>query len=156
MPESFTGVPEEDAEVVVLLADVKGVLLVVTGFEVVLVPGLLLVNVVVLLLVVGFEVVLGLLVDLGVLTVVVMSLFKVLVVVLQVGLILLLEHNEVPVRVEVYVWPLLVDLLVQLHDVTVVCVVLVITVGAGIAAAKLRREANNSSRRSDNIFKERR
>ena len=134
MPESFTGVPEEDTEVVVLLADVKGVLLVVTGFEVVL----------------------GLLVDVGVLTVVVMSLFKVLVVVLQVGLILLLEHNEVPVRVEVYMWPLLVDLLVQLHDVTVVCVVVVITVGAGIAAAKLRMEANNSSRRSVNIFKERR
>ena len=81
MPESFTGVPEEDAEVVVLLADVKGVLL----------------------LFVGFEVVLGLLVDVGVLTVVVTSLFKVLVVVLHVGLILLLEHNEVPVRVEVYV-----------------------------------------------------
>ena len=103
MPESFTGVPEEDAEVEVLLADVKGVLLVVMGFEVVLVLGLLLVDVVVLLLVVGFEVVLGLFVDVGVLTVVVMSLFKELVVVLQVGLILLLEHNEVPVRVEVYV-----------------------------------------------------
>lgn len=73
--------PEEDAEVEVLLADVKGVLL----------------------LVVGFEVVLGLLVDVGVLIIVVMSLFKVLVVVLQVGLILLLEHNEVPLRVEVYV-----------------------------------------------------
>lgn len=81
MPESFTGVPEEEAEVEVLLVDVKGVLLVVFGFEVVL----------------------GLLVEVGVLTVVVMSLFKVLVVVLQVGLILLLEHNEVPLRVEVYV-----------------------------------------------------
>ena len=73
--------PEEEAEVEVLLVDVKGVLLVVFGFEVVL----------------------GLLVEVGVLTVVVMSLFKVLVVVLQVGLILLLEHNEVPLRVEVYV-----------------------------------------------------
>ena len=81
MPESFTGVPEEEAEVEVLLTDVKGVLLVV----------------------VDFEVVLGLLVDVGVLTIVVMTLFKVLVVVLQVGIILLLEHNEVPWRVEVYV-----------------------------------------------------
>lgn len=49
---------------------------------------------------------------------------------------------------------MLVDLLVQLHDVTVVCVVVVITVGAGIAAAKLRREANKKRRGSDNIFKE--
>lgn len=81
MPESFTGVPEGEAEVELLL-------LVVIGFEVVLVVGLL---------------VLGLLVDVGALTVVVMSLFNVLVVVLQVGLILLLEHNEVPLRVEVYV-----------------------------------------------------
>ena len=45
------------------------------------------------------------------------------------------------------------DLLVQLHDVTVVCVVVVITVGAGTAAAKLRREANKRRRGSDNIFK---
>lgn len=49
---------------------------------------------------------------------------------------------------------MLVDLLVQLHDVTVVCVVVVITVGAGIVAAKLRREANKKRRGSDNIFKE--
>ena len=78
MLEFLTGVPEEEAAVEVLLADVKDVRL----------------------LVVDFTVVLCLLVDVGV---EVMSLFKVLVAVLQVGLILLLEHNEVPLRVEVYV-----------------------------------------------------
>ncbi len=127
---------EEEVEVVeVLLVDVTDVLLLVVDFEVVVAVGFI--------------------VDVGVLTVVVMSLFNVLVVVLHVGLMFFFEHEEVPWRVEVYVWPLLVDLLVQLHDVTVVCVVVVITVGAGIAAANLRRQTNNSSRGSDNIFKER-
>ena len=89
MPESFIGVPEEEAEteeVEILLVDVKGVLLVVVGFEVVIAVGLL-VDVSVLLLLVDFEVVVvvGLLVDVDVLTVVVMSLFNVLVVVLHVG-----------------------------------------------------------------------
>lgn len=90
MPESFTGVPEEETEaeedVEVLLVDVKGVLLVVVGFEVV-VAVVLLVDVDVLLLVVDFDVVVvvGLVADVGVLTVVVMSLFNVLVVVLHVG-----------------------------------------------------------------------
>ena len=96
MPESFTGEAEGEAEVEVLLVDVKGVLDVVVGFEVVVVG--LLVEVDVLLLVV---VVVGLLVDVGVLTVVVISLFNVLVVVLHVGLILLFEHREVPWRVKV-------------------------------------------------------
>ena len=101
MPESFTGVAEGEAdveeEVEVLLVDVKGMLDVVVGFEVVVVVGLL-VEVDVLLLVV---VVVGLLVDVGVLTVVVISFFNVLVVVLHVGLILLFEHKEVPWRVKV-------------------------------------------------------
>ena len=66
MPESFIGVAEEEAEEgEVLLVDVECVLDVVVGFALVVVVCLL--------------------VEVGVLTVVVISLFNVLVVVLHVG-----------------------------------------------------------------------
>lgn len=78
----------------------------------------------------------------------------VLVLVLHVGAMCFLVHDDDFVNVKVDVWPFEVDLLVQLHDVIVVfhAVVIVATAGAGLAYDDWKRRIKARSPDGRNIF----
>ena len=80
----------------------------------------------------------------------VMVVLMVLVVVLHVGLIFLAVHEDEPEMVKVDVWVLLVDFDVQLHDVTVVNLVDVVT-AAGIAVTVWKMFNTNAKYNKDSI-----
>lgn len=82
----------------------------------------------------------------------------VLVVVLQVGLIFLLVHEDEAENVSIEVRLPDFDVLVQLHEVIAVnrvdVEVIYVTVGAGMADANPRRTSVNSREKSGNMLKE--